>query len=207
MRLSGWGAMACAAVLAVACDTGDRTARYGDATVTNAESERLDNTAVGTAGQTSAARRFAEPVMMANKAEIKLGQLAIERTQNADVRQFAQMMVDDHTTALNELKQAVKGSAQEPAQLDTEHQQLYDRLSKLNGPGFDREYMTAMVNGHRKVRDMVKDRADDAPSTTGTSGRPTDAQVDTAVTQWAKKALPTVERHLKTAQEVSSRLK
>jgi putative membrane protein len=185
----------------------DRTERYGDATVATADSEQLDNTTVGTAGQSSTARQFADKAMMANKAEIKLGQLAIERTQNSDVKQFAQMMVNDHTKALNELKQAAKGSASEPEQLDAEHQQLYDRLSKLNGAGFDREYMTAMVNGHRKVRDMVEDRADGAPSTTGTSGRAADAQVDMAVTQWAKKALPTVEHHLKAAQDLNSRLK
>ena len=164
----------------------------------------------GTAGQTAPdARHFADQAMMANTAEVKLGELAGKRAQSAAVKEFAQMMVRDHTKAKNELKQAVKGSnIDEPTQLDTKHQALYERLSQLNGAAFDREYMAAMVDGHREVKSMLSERADQPPAAKGTSGSTSnDAKLDTAVKQWASKALPVVSQHLQKAEQINGQLK
>ena len=150
MRLSGWGALAFVAALTIACDA-RTTDRYEDSPTAIRDSESttdrdgLDNdVAIGTSGQATRdaadARRFAEQAMMANTAEVKLGELAGQRAQSAAVKEFAQMMVRDHTKGLNDLKQAVKGQGiDEPSQLDAKHQALYDRLSKLSGAEFDRQ--------------------------------------------------------------------
>ena len=62
------------------------------------------------------AQSFAKQAMLANKAEVKLGELAGQKAQSADVKAFAQMMVKDHTNGLNTLKAAVKGQGvEEPA--------------------------------------------------------------------------------------------
>ncbi len=223
MKLSGWGALACAAVFAIGCDTTPRES--ADLDESPAASARDDSIGIdrddagepeltqGTSGQarTTAndARSFAEKALMANHAEVKLGELAAQRAQNADVKDFAQMMIRDHTKAANELEQAMKGqNVTAPSSLDAKHQALYDRLSKLKGAEFDREYMSAMVDGHKEVRDMVDDRADNSPSATGTTGQASgNAAAETAVNQWARKTLPAVEQHLKRAQEIQGRLK
>ena len=186
MRLRVWGAtVACVAVLAAGAS--------GQAPAANAVN----------------AESFAKQAMLANKAEVKLGELAVQKGQSADVKEFAQMMVKEHTNGLNTLKEAVKGQGvEEPAQLDTKHQTLYDRLSKLSGAEFDREYMKAMVDGHREVKSMVETRANRTPTTTGTTGRVSDdSRLDSAVNQWANKALPTVTKHLERAEQISARLK
>jgi putative membrane protein len=220
MRLAGWGALACAAVLTIACDARS-TDRYDDSpTVTRdnastTDRDGLDNDiAIGTSGQAprdaADARRFAEQAMMANKAEVRLGELAGQRAQSAAVKEFAQMMVRDHTKGLNDLKAAVKGHGiEEPAQLDAKHQGLYDRLSKLSGAEFDRAYMMAMVDGHREVQDLLDDRATATPATRGTSGgRAADnSQLDAAVNQWATQKLPGVKQHLQRAEQVNGQLK
>ena len=105
-------------------------------------------------------RAFVEKMGQANIAEVKLGQLAAERASNAQVKQFAGRMVNDHQKANGELKQiASKMAVQLPADLDAKHQELYDRLSKLKGPEFDREYMKAMVDGHQEVlRELERQR-------------------------------------------------
>jgi putative membrane protein len=219
MRLSGWGTIACAAALTIACDARS-TDRYDDSTASIRDNESttdrdgLDNDSpIGTSGQATGgaadARRFAQQAMMANKAEVQLGELAGKRAQSAAVKEFAQMMVRDHTKGLNDLKQAVKGQGiEEPSQLDAKHQALYDRLSKLNGAEFDREYMMAMVDGHREVQDMLDDRADQTPATRGTTGRTADdSQLDTAVDQWAKEKLPGVRQHLQKAEQINGQLK
>lgn len=219
MRLSAWGALGCAAVLTIACDT--RSAdRYEDSPTAVRDSESttdrdgLDNdVAIGTSGQATGAadaRRFAERAMMANKAEVRLGELAGQRAQSASVKEFAQMMVRDHTKGLNDLKEAVKGQGiDEPSQLDAKHQALSDRLSKLSGAEFDRQYMMAMVEGHREVQDMLDDRATQTPAARGTSGgRSTgDSQLDVAVNQWASQKLPGVKQHLQKAEQINSQLK
>ena len=209
MTLRGWAAAACVAVLTVACDA-NSTNRSDDSTaITNESASRDDSPATGTSGLAGDTERFAKDAMMANKAESELGQLALERGQNASVKQFAKMMVQDHTQALTDLKQATSGAAvAEPADLDSKHQSLYDRLSKLSGAEFDREYMKAMVDGHRDVEKMVGDRADDAPAVKGTTGRNADdSQVENAVTQWAGKALPVVSQHRQKAEQIYSQLK
>src|SRR5262249_3608185 len=69
------------------------------------------NEAVGTAGKKEAAKpadrgtQFVEHMMMDGMAEVQLGKLASERAQNANVKQFAQTMVRDHSKAGDELKQ------------------------------------------------------------------------------------------------------
>jgi len=206
MTLTGWSAMACAAVLTLACDTRD-SSRYDGSTATITKNEPI-----GTSGQADRvagtdAELFAKQAMLANKAEVKLGELAGQRAQSPAVKEFARMMVRDHGNGLNSLKQAVKGfNVDEPAQLDAKHQALYDRLSKLDGAAFDRAYMMAMVEGHREVANMLDGRADQSPSAKGTSGTD-NSRLDTSVNQWASKALPTTKQHLKKAQQISSALK
>ena len=207
MRLNGWMAMACVATLGIACDARD-TSRYDNESTTVI----TENQTEGTSGQADRiagtdAELFAKQAMLASKAEVKLGELASERAQSPAVKEFARMMVRDHGNGLNALKQAVKGqNVDEPAQLDAKHQAIYDRLSQLNGAEFDREYMKAMVAGHRDVVDMLDDRAGQAPSTTGTSGTD-NSRLDTSVNQWATKALPTTKQHLQKAEQISGGLK
>jgi putative membrane protein len=209
-------------VLTVACDARDRTDRYDDSTATITDNESTadrddlgEPSTVGTSGQAArdatGAAGFAEKAMEANKAEVQLGELAQQKAHNAEVKEFARMMVRDHTNALNELKQAVagRGTVEEPSKLDAKHQSLHDRLSKLNGAEFDREYMKAMVDGHRDVKNMLDERADQKPAAaTGTSGRTADgSQLDSAVNQWASQTLPAVEQHLQKAEQITDRLK
>ena len=119
---------------------------------------------------------FLKKAAIANLAEIELGRLASQKAQNPEVKQFAQMMVDGHTKALDELKQLAQRSAgaQLPTALDEKHQELQQRLSGLSGEEFDREYMEAMVDAHEAVEDMLEDRVGDdaiaSGTTAGTSG-------------------------------------
>ena len=83
-----------------------------------------------------------------------------------------------------------------------------DQSGKLSGAEFDREYMMAMVDGHREVKNMLETRANRTPTTTGTSGRVADdSRLNSAVNQWAGKTLPVVTKHLERAEQISGRLK
>jgi predicted outer membrane protein len=169
--------------------------------------------------------KFIEKAALANMAEIQLGQLAETRAQSPEVKAFAQMMVTDHTKALDELKQAA-GTATIPSALDKKHQKLHDKLSKLSGAEFDKKYMEAMVDGHKDVTKMLKKHSEashetasaanpnggtvgtSGTATSGTTGTSGEAQAGSAdVNQWAASTLPTVQSHLDRAQQIEDSLK
>jgi predicted outer membrane protein len=101
---------------------------------------------------------------IAGMAEVQLGKLASDRAADADVKAFGQMMVTDHTKASGELLQLASGAGvQPPKQLDAKHQQLVDKLSKLRGAEFDREYVSAMVMGHEEVVAMLRSQSRGGP--------------------------------------------
>lgn len=133
---------------------------------------------------------FAMKAGQANLAEIELGKLALQKSTTDDVKKFAQMMVDDHGKALDELKRiAEKKNITLPTELDAKHKTLSDRLSKLSGAEFDREYMQAMVDGHKEVASELRKESQ--------SGS------DPELKEWAAKTLPTVEAHLKQAETIN----
>jgi len=103
-------------------------------------------------------QQFIEKAAIANMAEIQLGQLAATNAQDPQVKQFAQMMVTEHTQALDQLRSAA-GSSTLPSSLDKKHQKLQDKLSKLQGADFDRAYMDAMVDAHKDTVKLLSKRA------------------------------------------------
>jgi putative membrane protein len=153
------------------------------------------NPATGTAKSSTAAKSasadnaFVMKAAGANMAEVELGKMATEKAMRDEVKKFGQMMVDDHTKAGDELKTiATQKNITWPTELDREHKALQSKLSGLSGAEFDRAYMQAMVDGHKKVAADVRKES--------TSGK------DSDVKAWAAKTLPTVEMHLKQAESI-----
>jgi putative membrane protein len=123
-------------------------------------------------------------------AEVDLGKLAAEKASSDEVKKFGQRMVDDHSKANDELKSlAQKKNITLPSDLDAKHKAEHDRLAKLSGAAFDRAYMRSMLADHRK--DVAEFR------TEANSGK------DPDVKAFAAKTLPTLEDHLKTAEQTS----
>lgn len=136
---------------------------------------------------------FAMKAAHANMAEVELGKLALQKAMRDEVKKFAQQMMDDHSKALDELKMvAASKNITLPTEIDAEHKKLSEKLSASSGAAFDRAYMQAMVDGHRKVAaDFRKE------SKSGS---------DAELKSWAGKTLPTVEAHLKQAETVNRSL-
>jgi putative membrane protein len=95
---------------------------------------------------------FTTQAAVIGKAEVELGQLAMQKTQDQNVRAYAQRMIKDHQAAAAKLEKiAGKENLEFPQTLDAEHQALKEKLSSLQGPAFDREYSKAMAKGHDKA--------------------------------------------------------
>jgi len=139
-------------------------------------------------------RKFMEEAAQGGLAEVQLGQLAAQKAQSPAVKQFGQRMVDDHTKANHELKQLASNKGIElPTDLDRSAKREYDKLSKMNGDEFDREYMKGMVSDHRKD---VKDFEKQAKSAK-----------DADLRSFAANTLPTLRQHLTLAEQTDGTIR
>ena len=112
-------------------------------------------------GVSSADEKFAKSAAIGGMLEVKLGEVAEKNASSKAVKDFGSTMVTDHTKLNDELKAlAAKQGITLPAELDSAHQALVDKLSKLSGAAFDKAYITDMVKDHQK--DLAEFKAEAA---------------------------------------------
>jgi len=138
------------------------------------------------------AKTFVDHAAEGGLAEVELGKLAADQATNADVKQFAHKMVDDHSKAGDELSglASSKGIPAPTTVTSPKGRATIDRLSKLSGPAFDRAYMQAMVADHDHDVNEFKSyvaHGDDAE-----------------LKAWAEKTLPTLEEHQRLAKQTAA---
>jgi len=139
-------------------------------------------------------KKFIEDTAKDGMAEVQLGQLAAQKAGSEDVKKFGQKMVDDHTKANDQLKQLAQSKGVElPTDIDRSAKREHDKLSKLSGADFDREFMDHMVSDHKKA---VKDFQKEAKSAK-----------DPDVKSFASSTLPTLEQHLQLAQQTDAQVR
>lgn len=139
-------------------------------------------------------KSFATKAAQGGMAEVELGRLATQKASNDRVKQFGQKMVDDHSKANNDLKQAASQESIElPADTDAKHKHAMQKLSGLSGAAFDKAYMAEMVKDH--VEDVKEfEKASKAPG-------------DSPVKTFAANTLPTLKDHLQMARDLNNEVK
>ncbi len=169
---------------------------HGMSGSTGASAAGMDQSsgASGAAGATGSSLSKADSkgimdMAMVNMAEVEMGKLAQSKSQNPEVKTFAQQMIDDHTKGLQEVQAVAQAKGVTlPTELDAKHKAMSDKLAKLNGEAFDREYMkVGGVASHKEALALLKKNQKSAK--------------DADVKGLAAKMQPTVEQHLKAAQQ------
>lgn len=121
--------------------------------------------------------------------EVELAKVAVQKATSSEVKKFAQMMIDDHTKANDELKTlASNKNIVLPTTLPDAHQKTLNDVSEKNGKDFDRKYMDEMVDDHKKDIDKFQKLAD--------KGNDVDLKA------FAAKALPTLNHHKEEAERI-----
>ena len=100
-----------------------------------------------------------------NAGEVRLAELALKNAQSEDVKKFAQMMINDHSKANDELSQVAKNhNIDFPPAPPAEAVEMSKTLLDLKGAEFDKKYMGEVVTGHtndlaayKKAKGEVKD--------------------------------------------------
>ncbi len=126
-------------------------------------------------------------------AEVELGKMATSKSNNAEVKAFAQKMIDDHSKAGEELKAlAAQKKVTVSPNLLPAHKQLMEKLSKTSGTDFDKEYVKAMVEDHEKDVAAFENVSKTA--------------ADTDVKAFATKTLPTLKMHLEMIKAMADKM-
>ena len=133
--------------------------------------------------------KFMTDLAHGNIAEIEAGKMALEKSQNDIVKKFAQQMVDDHTAALTELQTMAQAKGVKlPEDVGPKHKAMAAALKAASGNTFDKQYMKgAGVADHKQTIALLKNIQ--------TNGK------DAELKAMATKKLPTVQGHLKMAQQ------
>src|SRR5215510_6198475 len=99
MKVTGLLALVCAVALSAACNN-NRTANRETGTSGTAG-----------AGVSNSDKNFVSDQLSDGMAEVELAKVAKDHAASADVKQFAQVMIDDHTKAGDQLKQIATSNA------------------------------------------------------------------------------------------------
>ena len=138
--------------------------------------------------QDKASQKFLKEAIEGNLAEVQMGELAQKNGKSDQVRSFGQMLQKDHSDANQKATAAANQmGVSPPKEPNSKQKALYDRLSKLSGDRFDREFAKEMVADHKKdIKDFEKE-----------------ANKSDAAGAFAKQTLPTLHKHLEAAQSLT----
>jgi putative membrane protein len=153
----------------------------------NANTTGATGEQTGMANMTSQDRDFIMEAAMGGLMEVELGRVAADKGMSAEVKQFGQRMVDDHSKANSELMSLASSKGITlPTALDEKHQKEVTKLSAMSGAELDRAYSKMMLSDHTK--DVA---AFEKQSTRG---------ADADLKAFAAKTLPTLQEHLQMAK-------
>jgi putative membrane protein len=135
------------------------------------------------------AQKFITDAMQGNLAEVNVGKLAEENSSDAKVKAFGSMLRKDHSDAYRAAGVAASSVGVDvPTEPNKDQQDTYNKLAALHGADFDKEFK----------KDMVKDHKDDIAMYAKEA-----KQNDGAVSGYAAKTLPTLQKHLRAAQALN----
>src|SRR5947208_1832580 len=127
---------------------------------------------------------FVAKAASAGMFEVKSSQLAQERAQKADVKRFAEHMIQDHTKANQELMALAQQKGYTiPTHMDAKCQECFDRLSNARGEAFDSAYVQEQLKAHREAVKMFQQASQTVD--------------DPELKAWAAKTLPKLREHLR----------
>src|SRR4051794_15403608 len=144
--------------------------------------------ASGSAFAQGADQKFVKEAIEGNLAEVQMGQLAQQNGASQGVKDFGRMLQNDHGQA-NGKATSLASSLQvtPPTEPNAKQKNDYAKMSKLNGAAFDKAFAAHMVADHKKDIAAYQKASKSKNQT---------------VASYASETLPTLQKHLETAQSL-----
>jgi putative membrane protein len=133
-------------------------------------------------------RDFFEKAAKAGHSEVAISRVAAARTSNPEVRRLAQMMIEDHEKASDELASLAANCGVTLPAKDLRE----DKWEKRDAKTFDKDYLAKMVSDHEDVVKLFEKQAKDGN--------------DVETVAFARKYLPTMQAHLQHATDLKRAL-
>lgn len=129
---------------------------------------------------------FVKEAVEGNLAEVRLGELALQRAEDPEVRKFGETLRQDHTAALKRASNIAKSlQVEAPTEPTSEANRHYDGLAQLSGGQFDAAFVSHMILAHEaEIAKYSRNASSD----------------NDGVAAFVADALPKMRAHLATAQ-------
>jgi putative membrane protein len=142
---------------------------------------------------TPAEQDFMMKTAQGQKGEIEMARVALNKSTNQDVKDYATMIERDHNNSLKALAELMQDkNVSQPKTLTVEAQQAMSSMNGLTGPEFDREFANMMVSEHQRILEMFRAQQASAQNI--------------EVKDYVEAMIPTLEMHLDKAQRLQSKL-
>lgn len=138
----------------------------------------------------SSDRDFASKAAQGGMTEVEMGKLAQRLGGTSRVKSFGEMLVNDHTKLNDQLKDlAARENLSLPSDVDASQHSTIDKLAKLSGAHFDREFKKVTIDDHKDdIKEFEKEANDGS---------------NQALKDFATSALPKLRDHLKGGEAIS----
>jgi putative membrane protein len=134
--------------------------------------------------------RFLEEAAISGLVEIEMGKIGQQKASLQSIKDFAAMIVKDHTEANQQLLAlASKKGFNLPTELSSVKMEHLKDLQRAMGKDFDNYYINMMVEDHISDISLFE----------GATKSP-----DTAVSAFAVRVLPVLQKHYKVSREISN---
>jgi len=148
--------------------------------------------ATATLAHADEASDFVDDASARGVAEIEMAKLALKESQAQDVKNFAQMMIDDHTKANQKLKEIAQQKNMEVA----DDPSLMARAKKWildwrDGEDFNKAYANNQVVAHEQTIERFREYLRDGKNA--------------ELKAYATETLPKLEEHLRKARELAAK--
>jgi len=186
--------MAISALAFQACNGGNKDAKENADSLNRTKDTTSNVAATGGIAVEEADAKFTTQAAVGGMAEVELGKMALEKSSNPQVKEFATMMVKDHGMANTELMAIAKQkNITLPSTVDDEHKKKMEDLSKKTGADFDKAYVSAMVDGHKSTLKLMEDESKNGK--------------DADLKSFATKTAPIVQSHLVMINKINDSMK
>lgn len=139
---------------------------------------------------TMADRDFVKEALQGGMAEVQMGQLALQKSNNDQIKQFAQKMIDDHTQLGEQMKPVAQQlGIKEPKDISKKDKEIVAKLQNLNGDAFDKAYVQTMLKDHKHDNMAFK--------------REAESGADPNVKQAATQGEQVISAHLQLIQQIA----
>lgn len=160
--------------------------------------DKMQDAASAPVGQTSAATMGSNMVSayvpnaaMGDMYEIQVADIALERSQNAQVKELATMIKADHTAASNAMKAMLPQAAPDmtpPTELDERRQGLIDNLRSASAANFDMAWIDQQIAAHNEALTLHRGFSNE----------------DSPLAAHARSVVPKIEAHLREAERIKA---